>query len=45
MYPYLNGDFDRTTRNDVVLIQKWKAQEGIKRGMVVSMWLVLQTDR
>lgn len=38
MYPYFNADKDSTTRNDVVLNYKFKAQEGLKRGMIVTFW-------
>ncbi|KAH7035271.1 putative mitochondrial inner membrane protease subunit Imp2 [Microdochium trichocladiopsis] len=38
MYPYFNADKDSTMRNDVVLNYKFKAQEGLKRGMIVTFW-------
>ncbi|KAI1344968.1 LexA/Signal peptidase [Xylariaceae sp. FL0016] len=38
MYPYLNAEKDQTTRRDVVLNFKYNAQDGLRRGMIVTFW-------
>jgi inner membrane protease subunit 2 len=38
MYPYLNTDFDRSLKQDVCWINKWKAIENVQRGMIVTFW-------
>ncbi|KAI0482713.1 mitochondrial inner membrane protease subunit-like protein [Xylariaceae sp. FL0804] len=38
MYPFLNAEKDQTTRNDLVFTLKFGAQEGLKRGMIVTFW-------
>lgn len=37
MYPLMNSDRDATLRRDVVLNWKWAPQEGLQRGMVVTL--------
>lgn len=37
MYPYMNEDKDSTLRRDMFLNYKWKAQDNLKRGMVVTL--------
>ncbi|TWU72732.1 hypothetical protein ED733_001011 [Metarhizium rileyi] len=37
MYPFMNEDRDSTLRRDVVLNYKWSPQEGLERGMVVTL--------
>lgn len=41
MYPYLNTDVDRTTKQDACWKNKWKPLEGLRRGMIVSFWFVV----
>jgi inner membrane protease subunit 2 len=40
MYPYLNTDPDSSLAEDQCISWKWKAREGLKRGMIVSFWCV-----
>lgn len=40
MYPYLNTDYDRSLKEDIVLVKRWKPAEGLKRGMIVTLWYV-----
>ena len=37
MYPFMNEDKDSTLRRDLVLNYKWSPQEGLERGMVVTL--------
>ncbi|KAH7319917.1 peptidase S24/S26A/S26B/S26C [Stachybotrys elegans] len=37
MYPILNADKDSTLRRDVILNYKWEPQEGLQRGMIVTL--------
>ncbi|POR31444.1 Mitochondrial inner membrane protease subunit 2 [Tolypocladium paradoxum] len=37
MYPFMNADRDSTLRRDVVLNYKWAPQEGLERGMIVTL--------
>ncbi|KAF5123479.1 Mitochondrial inner membrane protease subunit 2 [Metarhizium anisopliae] len=37
MYPFLNEDKDSTLRRDFFLNYKWSPQEGLERGMVVTL--------
>ncbi|KAG5951230.1 hypothetical protein E4U53_003511, partial [Claviceps sorghi] len=37
MYPFMNEDKDSTLRRDVVLNYKWSPQEGLERGMIVTL--------
>lgn len=37
MYPLINGDRHATLRRDVVLNYKWAPQEGLQRGMIVTL--------
>lgn len=37
MYPFMNEDKDSTLRRDVVFNCKWWPQEGLDRGMVVTL--------
>lgn len=37
MYPFMNEDKDSTLRRDVVFNYKWSPQEGLDRGMVVTL--------
>lgn len=41
MYPLMNSERDSTLRRDVILNYKWSPQEGLERGMVVTLRLVL----
>jgi inner membrane protease subunit 2 len=44
MYPLMNEDGDSTLRRDVVLNYKWSPQEGLERGMVVTLrWVALHS--
>ncbi|KAI1074937.1 mitochondrial inner membrane protease subunit 2 [Whalleya microplaca] len=38
MYPFLNAEKDQTTRQDVVVNYKYRAQFGLRRGMIVTFW-------
>ncbi|KAI0013143.1 LexA/Signal peptidase [Xylariaceae sp. FL0662B] len=38
MYPFLNAEKDQTTRKDVVFNFKWKAQNELRRGMIITFW-------
>lgn len=38
MFPLLNGDADRTTKKDWVLVDLRNPADGLKRGMVVTFW-------
>lgn len=38
MYPFLNTDYNSTTRKDVVLTDMRQPWEDLKRGMVVALW-------
>jgi hypothetical protein len=38
MYPYLNTDIDRSTKQDACWNNKWKPLEGLRRGMIVTFW-------
>lgn len=40
MYPYLNTDIDRSTRQDACWNNKWKPLQGLRRGMIVTFWFV-----
>lgn len=40
MYPFLNEDKDSTLRRDFFLNYKWSPQEGLERGMVVTLRFV-----
>jgi hypothetical protein len=40
MHPYMNEDKDSTLRRDVILNYKWSPQEGLERGMIVTLRLV-----
>lgn len=40
MFPLLNGDADRTTKKDWVLVDMRNPVDGLKRGMVVTFWCV-----
>lgn len=44
MFPLLNGDADRTTKKDWVLVDMRNPASGLKRGMVVTFWCV-RADR
>ncbi|GJN69591.1 hypothetical protein PLIIFM63780_000218 [Purpureocillium lilacinum] len=37
MYPFMNEDRDSTLRRDVILNYKWAPQEGLERGMIVTL--------
>ncbi|KJZ79228.1 hypothetical protein HIM_01379 [Hirsutella minnesotensis 3608] len=37
MYPFMNEDRDSTLRRDLVLNYKWAPQDGLERGMVVTL--------
>ncbi|KAK2594249.1 hypothetical protein QQS21_008028 [Conoideocrella luteorostrata] len=37
MYPFMNEDKDSTLRRDVILNYKWSPQDGLERGMVVTL--------
>lgn len=41
MYPYLNTDVDRSTKQDACWNNKWKPLEGLRRGMIVTFWFVV----
>jgi mitochondrial inner membrane protease subunit 2 len=43
MYPYLNTDFHRTLKKDLCINWKWAPLEDIRRGMIVTFWLVSST--
>ncbi|MCJ1474516.1 hypothetical protein MMC13_003174 [Lambiella insularis] len=38
MYPFLNTDYNSTTRKDVVFVNMWAPYKGLQRGMIVAMW-------
>ena len=38
MYPFLNTDYNTSTRKDVVWVNMWAPAEGLRRGMVVAFW-------
>jgi len=38
MYPFLNTDYDSTTRKDVVFVKMWEPERELRRGMVVALW-------
>jgi inner membrane protease subunit 2 len=38
MYPFLNTDYNSTTRKDVVFVKMWNPWRDLKRGMVVALW-------
>ncbi|TGJ78648.1 hypothetical protein E0Z10_g10115 [Xylaria hypoxylon] len=40
MYPFLNAEKDRTTREDIVVNFKYNAQYALQRGMIVTFWIV-----
>lgn len=44
MYPYLNKDFNTTTKHDLGLVWKYRAMEDIERGMIVCLWYELPTQ-
>jgi mitochondrial inner membrane protease subunit 2 len=41
MYPYLNTDIDRSTKQDACWNNKWKPLQGLRRGMIVTFWFVM----
>jgi hypothetical protein len=41
MYPYLNTEIDRSTKQDACWNNKWKPLEGLRRGMIVTFWFVV----
>jgi inner membrane protease subunit 2 len=41
MYPYLNTGYNETLRKDICLVNKWNPAKNLKRGMLVTYWLVL----
>ena len=38
MYPFLNTDYNSTTRKDVVFVNMRNPSEGLMRGMIVAFW-------
>ncbi|MCJ1319077.1 hypothetical protein MMC15_004410 [Xylographa vitiligo] len=38
MYPFLNTDYNSTTRKDVVFVNMWAPWQDLKRGMIVALW-------
>jgi hypothetical protein len=38
MYPYLNTDYNRTTKQDMCINWKWAPLKGLQRGMIVTFW-------
>lgn len=40
MYPFLNSQYNESLRQDLCLVWKMYAQEGLRRGMVVTFRLV-----
>ncbi len=40
MYPFLNTDYNVSTRKQPVLVKMRNPAEGLKRGMIVSFWWV-----
>lgn len=41
MYPFLNTDYNTSTRKDVVWVNMWAPAEGLRRGTVVAFWYVV----
>ena len=37
MYPFMNADKDATLKRDVILNYKWAPQDGLERGMIVTL--------
>ena len=40
MYPFLNTDYNSTTRKDVVLVDMRSPWVDLKRGMIIALWWV-----
>ena len=38
MYPFLNTDYNSTTKKDVVFVDMRDPWKGMKRGMIVAFW-------
>ena len=38
MHPFLNADYNSSLQRDVVWVNKWRAGENVKRGMVVAFY-------
>lgn len=45
MYPFLNTDYNTSTRKDVVWVNMWAPAKGLKRGTVVAFWYVMVCPR
>lgn len=45
MYPFLNTDYNSTTRKDVVFVNMWTPHEGLQRGVIVAMWSPYHPER
>lgn len=41
MYPFLNTDYNTSTRKDVVWVKMWAPAEGLRKGTVVAFWYVV----
>lgn len=41
MYPYLNTDYNSSTRKDIGFTSKWNAFHNLERGMIVTFWFEL----
>ncbi|KAI0404202.1 mitochondrial carrier [Xylaria palmicola] len=44
MYPFLNSEKDQTTRKDAVVNLKYKAQDALQCGMIVTFWNPLKPE-
>ncbi|ETS82410.1 hypothetical protein PFICI_04286 [Pestalotiopsis fici W106-1] len=45
MYPYLNSDKDSSLRRDLVWSYKFRPQEGLARGMIITFWSPLDPEK
>lgn len=42
MYPYLNSGYNESLTRDVGFVNKWNPLAGLRRGMLVTFWYILQ---